>query len=135
MNFYLNEIRMLGRATRPAELKTISENSKVATFRLASNRSVKKRDGTYQNKATYIDCEAWGARADYAKERIKTGTVVLVGGQLETDEWQAADGTNRSKIKIYCNSVQAPRVDSGGGSDSSGSSDSSSGSSEEDPPF
>jgi len=128
--FYLNEVRFLGRAVKAAELKSVGE-SKVAVFRLVSNRRIKKRDGEYDEKATYIDVECWNQRADYASQYISKGTPVLVRGQLETDEWTSKDGQARSKLKIYASEVQAerPRGDSdsdGGGSSDSDSSDSDS---------
>jgi len=106
--FYLNEIRFLGRSVKDAELKNVGE-SRVATFRLVSNRRIKKRDGTYDEKATYIDCEVWNQRADYASSYVKKGTPVLVRGQLETDEWTSKEGQKRSKLKIYASEIQAER--------------------------
>lgn len=107
--FYLNEITLLGRATKDAVLKNVGKDSKVTVFRLVSNRRIKRRDGEFIEKPTYVDCEVWGLRAEYAQERVKRGTPVLVKGQLETDEWTTDDGQKRSKLKIYCNSVQAER--------------------------
>lgn len=117
--FYINEVRFLGRAVKAAELKNVGE-SKVAVFRLVSNRRIKKRNGEYDEKATYIDVECWNQRADYASEYIKKGTPVLVRGQLETDEWTSKDGQKRSKLKIYASEVQAerPRSESSTTSDS-----------------
>jgi len=106
--FYINEVRFLGRAVKAAELKNVGE-SKVAIFRLVSNRRIKKRNGEYDEKATYIDVECWNQRADYASEYIKKGTPVLVRGQLETDEWTSKEGQKRSKLKIYASEVQAER--------------------------
>lgn len=106
--FYLNEIKIVGRATADAVVKQLSENSTVATFRIVSNRQIKKRDGTKGEKSTFVDVEVWGQRAEYAGNYIKRGTPVLVQGQLETDEWEK-DGQRRSKLKIYANSIQAER--------------------------
>lgn len=106
--YYLNEVRLIGRATRDAEFKEIGKDSKLATFRLVSNRRIKKRDGTFGEKATFVDCEVWGQRAEYARDNVKKGSPVLIAGQLETDEWEK-DGQKRSKLKIYCNSVQVDR--------------------------
>jgi len=106
--FYLNEVRFLGRAVKDVELKSVGE-SRVATFRLVSNRRIKKRDGTYDEKATYIDCEVWNQRADYASQYVKKGTPVMVRGQLETDEWTSKEGQKRSKLKIYASEIQAER--------------------------
>jgi single-strand DNA-binding protein len=101
---------MIGRATADAKVKQVSESSQVATFRIVSNKQIKKRDGTKDEKSTFIDVEVWGQRAEYAGNYIKRGTPVLVRGELETDEWEK-DGQKRSKIKIYGVSVQALRTD------------------------
>ena len=118
--FYLNEIRLLGRSVKDAEFKNVGKDSKLAVFRLVSNRRIKKRDGEYGEKATYVDCEVWGQRAEYARDNIKRGTPVLIAGQLETDEWEK-DGQKRSKLKIYCNSVQVERQKTDSAGDGQGS--------------
>lgn len=105
----LNSVNFLGRSVSDAQVKEVGKDSCVATFRLVSNRRIKKRDGEYSEKATFIDCEAWGQRAEYASNYIKKGTPVLVRGSLETDEWETKEGQKRSKLKIYCDSVQAER--------------------------
>jgi single-strand DNA-binding protein len=106
--FNVNSVVYSGRATRDAELKNVGENSKVATFRLASNRKIKKKNGEVEEKATFIDCEVWQQRAEYASQYIKKGSQVLVQGRLETDEWTTGNGDRRSKIKVYCDNVQVP---------------------------
>lgn len=106
--FNVNSVIYSGRATRDAELKSVGENSKVCTFRLASNRKIKKKNGEVEEKATFIDCEVWQQRAEFASQYIKKGTQVLVQGRLETDEWTTANGDRRSKNKVYCDNVQVP---------------------------
>ena len=110
MLFYLNEVTMIGRATADAKLKKVSDNSQVATFRIVSNKQIKKRNGEKDERSTFVDVEVWGQRADYAANYIKKGTPVLVRGELETDEWEK-DGQKRSKIKIYGISIQALKTD------------------------
>jgi len=116
--FYMNEVRFLGRAVKDAEFKQLpNSESRVASFRLVSNRRIKKKnvsadakpEDKYTEKATYIDVEVWQQKADYASQYIKKGTPVLVEGQLETDEWTTNEGAKRSKLKIYGNRVQAQR--------------------------
>jgi len=106
--FYLNEIKIIGRAVADAQVKDIGENSKVATFRIVSNRQIKKRNGEKDERSTFVDVEVWGQRAEYAGNYVKKGTPVFVQGQLESDEWEK-DGQKRSKLKIYGNSIQAQR--------------------------
>ena len=96
-----NLVVLTGRATKKPELREVG-NSKVCTIRLVSNKRFKKRDGEYDDKPMYIDCETWGARAEYAASNIEKGTVLSVVGELEQDEWGEGE-SRRQKHKIYVN--------------------------------
>lgn len=102
----INQVYILGRLTKDPEVKEINPKSKVATFRLAVNRNVKKGD-EWVEKPTYIDCEGWGELANRVESSVKKGTRVLVRGRLESDEWTHKDtGEKRSKLKIYIHELQ-----------------------------
>lgn len=101
----LNKTFFFGRATRDAEVKSVGE-SQVAVMRLVSNRRIKKRSGEYEEKATFVDVETWGQRAEFAGQNVKKGVPVFVVGRLESDEWTTAEGQRRSKLKIYANELQ-----------------------------
>ncbi len=103
---YLNLMQIVGRATRDVELNDLG-NSKVTTFRIVSNKRIKKQDGSFEERATFIDCEAWGQRAEFASKFIKKGMRVYVSGELEQDEWENKAGERRQKHKIY---VQVVRI-------------------------
>lgn len=96
-----NFVMLMGRACRTPELKN-ARNSKVCTIRLAVNERIKKRDGEWEDKTMYIDCEAWGQRAEYVAGKVEQGDLVQVVGKLEQDEWDAKDGSGkRQKHKVY----------------------------------
>lgn len=119
----VNNYMAVGHVTRDPEVKSVG-NSKVATFRLAINRSF-KRNNEWVDKPTFVDCEAWNARAEYISDRIKKGTEVYVRGRLESDEWEK-DGERRSKLKVYVLEIQAgkgKREGSGGDAGSGAGSD------------
>lgn len=109
-----NNVFLIGHVTKDPEVKDVNQ-SKVATFRLAINRSYKKGN-EWVEKPTFVDCECWNQRADYIKARVQKGTEVFVRGRLESDEWER-DGERRSKLKIYVLEVQAGRNKKGGGPD------------------
>lgn len=112
----VNQVLLIGHVTRDPEIKDVNQ-SKVATFRLAINRSYKKGN-EWVEKPTFVDCECWNQRAEYVKARIQKGTEVWVRGRLESDEWER-DGERRSKLKIYALEVQAGRNKKGGDTDDS----------------
>jgi single-strand DNA-binding protein len=103
---FLNNLKMIGRATADAQIKDVGE-SKVASFRVVNNRLIGKKNGEKQEKATYIDCETWDKRAEYAAERVKKGSIVYIDGRLETDEWKdKTSGEPRSRLKVYVENLQ-----------------------------
>lgn len=103
---FINKIFLTGRATADVKVKQVGK-SKVASFRLVSNRLIKKTDGSKEEKATYVDCETWEKRAEYAETRVKKGAVVYIEGRLELDEWTDKDsGEKRNRLKIYVENMQ-----------------------------
>lgn len=117
-----NLVILTGRATSKPELKQVGSNSQVCTIRMVSNKRVKKKDGSVDEKPMYIDAECWGPRAQFASQYIDRGTVVGVTGELELDEW--GEGKDkRQKHKIYVSDLQVDNYDKKGDSSGSDSSD------------
>lgn len=96
---YGNVTVLFGRATKKPELRQVG-NSQACTIRMVSNKRIKGRDGEWTEKSTYIDAECWGSRAEYAARAIDKGTMILVVGELEQDEWES-NGEKKQKHKIY----------------------------------
>lgn len=106
----VNQVILVGHTTKEPEVKTLpGGDSKVATLRLAVNRSYKKGD-KWIDKPTFVDCEAWNQKAEYIERTVGKGTEVYIRGRLETDEWQTKDtGEKRSKIKVYVLELQVSK--------------------------
>jgi single-strand DNA-binding protein len=107
----VNQVMLVGHVTRDPDVKNVNQ-SMVATFRLAINRSYKKGN-EWVEKPTFVDVECWNQRAEYVKAKIGKGTEVWVRGRLESDEWEK-DGERRSKLKIYALEIQAGKNRKGG---------------------
>lgn len=113
---FVNQINLIGRAVKDADVKKVGDST-VASFRLVNNRLIKKKNNEKEEKATYVDCEAWAQKADYAAERVKKGAVVYISGRLESDEWNdKKTGEKRSRLKIYVENLQVDtKAGEGGG--------------------
>jgi len=114
----VNQVMLVGHTTKEPEIKEVGGDSRVATIRLAVNRSYKKGD-KWIDKPTFVDCEAWNQKADYIERSVGKGTEVYIRGRLETDEWTTRDsGEKRSKLKVYVLELQVGknRKDSNGSS-------------------
>lgn len=110
MNF--NSATVAGRLVRDPENKQAGQ-SNVCKFTVASDTGFK------DNKSTlFLDCEAWGARGAAIAEYFSKGSKIVVGGELQQQNWEAKDGGKRSKVVL--NVSQFTFVDSKSDGDDSG---------------
>ncbi len=99
----LNNVSLIGRLTRDAEVKYTSANYPVTSFGLAVNRSVKKGD-KWQDEASFFDVTVFGKTGERLQQYLKKGKQIAVIGELKQERWQQ-DGQNRSKVIIVANDL------------------------------
>ena len=97
MNF--NECILAGRLTRDPEIREVN-GTNVVTFTVATNRSFTKKSGEKAEKTLFMDCELWGPAAQIIADRGIKGATILVRGPLEQDNYEAKDGTKRTRFKV-----------------------------------
>lgn len=78
-----NEVRIIGRAGKDAELKNTSGGNALAVFSLATDRQWKDQNGEYQKETSWHHCKVWGKLAEQAVTHIKKGKTVFVRGTLD----------------------------------------------------
>jgi len=93
--------------------------TKKTVFSIAVNRYFKKKDSEQREKrTTYVDCVAWGPRADRVSKFGKKGAKVTLSGNWETDSYQKdgkeikRDHLNVEHLSIFT----APETDGGSAS-------------------
>jgi single-strand DNA-binding protein len=111
----LNQVMMIGRLARDAELKYTAEGTAVCKMSLAVNRKKKSGD-TWVDEASFFEVVLWGRQGEALKPYLIKGKQVGVAGELRQDRWEQ-DGQNRSKVQILANSIQllGGKSDNGGG--------------------
>jgi len=114
----INNVILIGRLTRDAELKSVSNGQAVVKFSIAVNRSRRQGDG-WEDEPNFFDVLVWGKQAETLHQYLVKGKAVAVDGELRQDRWQQ-DGQNRSKVEIVASHIQLL-----GGGQQSGSSGSS----------
>lgn len=102
----LNKVMLMGNITRDPDLRTMPNNTSVADFGLAVNRTWTGGDGQKKEEVTFVDCTIFGKLADVICQYKKKGDPIFVEGRLKLDQWDAQDGTKRSKIKVIVESMQ-----------------------------
>lgn len=91
----LNSIVLQGRLVADPQVRQTTNGVKVASLRLASDR-----DTGGEKKTDFIDVTAWRNSADFAERWLKRGTMVLVRGRLETENYTDRDNNKRTSYKI-----------------------------------
>ena len=111
----LNKVFIMGNLTRDPELKTLPSGSSVANFGIATNRVWRNQQGEKQEEVQFHNIVVFGKQADTVSQYLKKGSSVLVEGRLQTRNWDAQDGTKRTKTEIVAERVQfGPRKQAGG---------------------
>lgn len=112
MNF--NKVIVGGNLTRDPEMKYLANDNALCKFGLALNRKFKDKE-----EVTFLDIEAWGKTAELAGKYLSKGSQALIEGRLRQDNWEAQDGSKRSKIVIVADSVHFVGVKAEGSSERS----------------
>jgi single-strand DNA-binding protein len=113
--FSLNRATIIGHLTRDPELRTTPNGQNVASFSVATNRRWTDASGAQQDAAEFHDMVAWGKLAEIASTILHKGDRAYVEGRLQTRNWEAQDGSRRSKTEIVAENLinLSPRKEGG----------------------
>jgi len=98
----MNTINLIGRTTADPELRFTGTGTAVCTFRLAVNTP--PRDGKDQ-PAVFVDVVTFNAQAEAIAGHIAKGRQLAVSGRLSYRQWEAEDGSTRSKHEVIAHHV------------------------------
>jgi single-strand DNA-binding protein len=96
----LNQVEVIGNATKDPELRQTPNGASVCNFGIATNFSWKSRTGETQEKTEFHNIVAWGPLAQALSETIKKGKKVYIAGRLQTRSWETPDGQKRWTTEI-----------------------------------
>lgn len=100
----VNQVTLIGRLTRDAELKYTSNGFAIASFAIAVNRRRKNGD-QWVEEASFFDINLFGKSAEGLKQYLVKGKQIAIEGELRQDRWEQ-DGQPRSKVVVIANNVQ-----------------------------
>ena len=102
----LNKIFLIGNLTRDPQLSYTPNQTPVVDFGMAVNRKWKGKDGQEKEDVCFVDCRMFGKRAETINKYMSKGKPLLVEGRLSYDQWEAQDGTKRSKHRVTVENIQ-----------------------------
>lgn len=94
-----NTVTLIGRAGCDAEIRYTPNQTKVASFRLATSRAWTDQAGNRQEKTEWHNIVCWGRLADRAESMVTKGALVMVEGSIEYSNWEH-DGQKRYRTDI-----------------------------------
>ena len=100
----INNVVLVGRMTRDAELRYTPQNKAVATFTLAVNRNFKNQNG--EREADFINCILWNQPAENLANWAKKGTLIGVTGRIQTRNYENQQGQRVYVTEVMANNFQ-----------------------------
>jgi single-strand DNA-binding protein len=97
---------LMGNITRDLAMTYLPSNTPVVDFGIATNRTWTGQDGVKKEEVTFVDCVAFGKQAEILAKFKKKGDPLFVEGRLKLEQWQAQDGTSRSKLRVIVENFQ-----------------------------
>lgn len=101
-----NKVILMGRLVRDPQMSYLPSNTAVVEIGIATSRTFKKQDGSQGEESCFTDCQMFGKRAEVINKYLKKGDPILVEGRLKLDQWQAQDGSKRSKLRVFIESFE-----------------------------
>jgi single-strand DNA-binding protein len=102
----INTVTLVGQLTGDPELRQLPDGRPVCDLRLAVND---QRD----QPPLYVDVATFGKGAEACAEHLEKGRQVAVTGRLVYREWEAKDGSKRSKHQVIGRVAFGGRADGG----------------------
>lgn len=96
----INNVCLVGRLTKDAELRYTPSNQAVATFTLAVNRNFKNQNG--ERGADFINCVIWRQQAENLANWAKKGALIGITGRIQTRSYE-----NQQGQRVYVTEVVA----------------------------
>lgn len=100
----INNVVLVGRMTRDAELRYTPSNVATASFTLAVNRNFKSQSG--EREADFINCVIWRQQAENLANWAKKGALVGVTGRIQTRNYDNQQGQRVYVTEVVVDNFQ-----------------------------
>ena len=94
----INNVCLVGRLTRPVDLRYTSNGTAFGSFSLAIDRTYKNQSG--EKETDYINCVIWRKPAVNLSNYTSKGSLLGVEGRLQTRSYENKEGQ-----KVYVTEV------------------------------
>jgi single-strand DNA-binding protein len=89
---------IIGRVTRDAEVRSLSNNKSVVSFSVAVNHDYKDKSGTKVTQTEFFDCAYWFSTG--IAQYLTKGSLVELAGRVSARAWMGNDGTPKAGLNF-----------------------------------
>ena len=100
-----NKVVLVGNLTRDIELRYAQNGSAIANTAIATSRKF-TQNGEKKEEVCFMDITFFARSAEVANQYLRRGSKILVEGRIKFDQWQAQDGSKRSKHSVIVETMQ-----------------------------
>lgn len=101
----LNKVTLIGRLGKDPEIKTISNESSVARFTIATSEKWTDKHNEKKEQTDWHLIVTWNNLASYCSNYLNKGDQVYLEGKIRTRSWEQ-DGTTKYITEIIASSIQ-----------------------------
>lgn len=100
----MNSAQLIGRLTRPVDLRYTQSGIAYGSFTLAVTRKYKNKDG--EREADFINCVIWKKGAELLANYTQKGSLIGVSGPIQTRSYD-----NQQGQRVYVTEVLVENFD------------------------
>lgn len=90
----LNKVQLIGNLGSKPELSYVEDQAFIS-FRLATNRKYKNKQGEVQTETQWHTIRCWGKLAELANKYLKKGQLVFIEGRIQSRSYKDEEGKDR----------------------------------------
>ena len=98
----MNLAILTGNLGRDPELRSVNGDN-VLGFSIGVQTGTRDKPDTM-----WVDCALWGKRATSLQPYLAKGNRVTVSGPIRLEEYQAKDGTTKSRLRLSVDQIDLP---------------------------
>ena len=102
-----NHVTIIGNLCNEPEFATTQSGISRVNFRVGVQRRFKDKQ-TGQKVADFIRVVAWRNTADFVRQYMHKGDLVVVDGEIQTRSYEGNDGVKRYVTEINADDVRRP---------------------------
>lgn len=102
----INKAILVGNVGQDPDVRSLENDTKVATFSLATSERYTDRNGQRQERTDWHRIVVWRNLAEVAEKYVKKGTQLYIEGRITYRQFKDKDGNERTTTEIVASDLK-----------------------------